>query len=106
MASLKVQTELATTGTRQESVQEQVSLVVTAGAATTTTTAVVFEKPYVNIPLVTGINCRSAAALKSTIRATSVTKVGMDVKMYQVLQADVASATYVVDVTLVGWKQG
>jgi len=65
----------------------------------------VFAKPYVNPPLIMGINSRVATVNKCNIRATDVTTTGMNVSIYQVLGADLASGTYVVDVSLVGWKK-
>ena len=104
MADTQVKINIAALGTREEVLKVKADLVVTAGADTTTTTAVVFDKAFVNIPEVVGVVCVDAAVVKGNISCDTVTATGMNVRLYQVLAADVASATYVVEVILVGWK--
>ena len=104
MADVQTQLQLATLGTREKAVKVAADLVVTAGADTTTTTAVVFDKPFVEIPNVLGVVSVDDAVIKGTVSATNVTKTGMDVNIYQVLAGDVASATYTIDVNLIGWQ--
>lgn len=104
MAHTQAKVNIAALGTREEVVKVKAALVVTAGADTTTTTAVVFDKAFVNIPEVIGVICTAAAVVKGNISCDTVTATGMNVRIYQVLAADVASATYTVEVTLVGWK--
>lgn len=104
MADTQEKLEIATLGTREEVKKIKASLVVTAGADTTTTLAVTFDKPYVNAPEVIGVVSVDATLNKVNVTATDVTKTGMNVNIYQVLSADLASATYVVEVSYVGWK--
>ena len=104
MASTATNLEIATLGTRETVVKEKASLVVTAGADTENTLAVVFADAFVNIPEIIGVITLDTAAGKANFFVTDVTTTGMNVKSYQVLAADLASATYVVEVTMVGWK--
>lgn len=104
MADVQSKLEIATLGTRETVIKVKAAVVVTAGADTTTTTAVVFTKAFVNIPEVIGVVCVDDDVIKGSVSATNITKVGMDVNIYQVLSGDVASATYDVEVTLAGWK--
>jgi len=104
MADTKEKLCIASLGTRQEIIKVKATLAVTQGADTTTTTAVVFDKEYVNIPEIIGVVCTDVAALKGNVAATDITKTGMNVKIYQVLAADVVTGSYVVEVSLVGWK--
>lgn len=100
----EVKLGVAALGTREEVRKVKASVVVTAAADQTDTLAVVFENPYVEIPEIIGVVCVDAAGVKGKWSATDVTKVGMNVNSYKVLDADVAAGTYVVEVTLVGWK--
>jgi len=104
MADTQSKLNVAALGTRETVNKVKATLVVTAGADTTTTTAVVFDKAFVAIPEVIGVVCTDVDVIKGNIAATDVTKTGMNVKIYQVLAGDVASASYTVEVTLVGTK--
>ena len=104
MADTQTKLGVAALGTRETVNKCKATLVVTAGADTTTTTAVVFDKAFVNIPEVIGVLSTDATLVKVNVAATDVTKTGMNVKIYQVLEADLASDSYVVDVIYTGQK--
>jgi hypothetical protein len=101
----EVQIDIATLGTRQEVKKVKATLAVTQGADTTTTLAVTFDNEYVNIPEILGVVCTDAAAIKANFAATDITTTGMNVSAYQVLAADLVTGSYVVEVTLEGWKK-
>lgn len=105
MADTQKKLEIATLGTREEVHKVTASVVVTQGADTTTTLAVTFDNEYVNIPDIIGVVCTDANAVKANFSATDITATGMNVNAYQVLAADLVTATYLVEVTLVGWKK-
>ena len=90
MADVQSQLQLSTLGTKEKAIDIIADLVVTAGADTTTTTAVVFDKPFVNIPKILGVVCTDDDVIKGSVSATNVTITGMDVNIYQVLSGDVA----------------
>ncbi|MCP3683428.1 MAG: hypothetical protein GY861_12140 [bacterium] len=94
---------IATLGTRETAIKVTATLAVTQGADTTTNLAVVFEKPFVNIPDVIGVVCTDVAGIKANFTADTISKTGMNVKAYQVLAADLVTGSYDVEVSLVGW---
>lgn len=104
MADTQVKLDIATLGTRQEVLKVKADVVVTAGAATTSTLAITFDNPFVNIPEIISVISKDSGLTKGNIGAHTVTKTGLTAYIYQVLSADVASATYTVEVTLYGWK--
>ena len=103
MADTQIQLQIASLGTRETIRKAKVDVVVTAGADTTTTTAVVFDKPFVEIPEIIGAVCTDAGVIKGSVSATDITKTGFNANIYQVLSGDVSSDTYSVEVSYVGW---
>ena len=97
------QLRIASLGTREGTIKVSATLVVTQGADTTTTLAVLFDKPYVEIPDIVGVVCTDAAGVKANFAATDITKIGMNVRSYQVLAADLVTGSYIVDVVVNGW---
>ena len=95
---------IATLGTRESVIQVTAAVTVTAGNSALNTLAVTFEKAFVNAPKIVGVTTKVAGLRKAMLSVDSVTTTGMNVNVFQVATADVASGTYNVDVALVGWK--
>jgi len=104
MADTQKKLPVAALGARETVNKASVTVAVTAGNDTTTTVAVVFDKSFVNIPDIIGVVCTDLGAIKGNYAATAITKTGMNVSIYQVLTADVATASYTVEVTYTGQK--
>ena len=104
MADFEAQLEIAPLGTREKVIKVSIDVAVTQGDDTTTTVEHTFDKPFVNIPkVIGGAHCTDLAALESTMLVTDITKTTIDVSMYQVLEANLVTGTYVVEVDVVGW---
>ena len=104
MADTQIKLGVAALGTRETVNKVKATMAVTAGADTTTTTAVVFEKAFVETPEVIGVVSVDADLVKVNVSATDVTKTGMNVNIYQVLAADLATGSYSVEVIYTGQK--
>ncbi len=104
MADTQTKLDIATLGTRETVIKVKATVVVVSGPDTTSTIAVVFDKPFVQIPEVIGVVSVDPLLVKIFVSATAVTTTGMDVNIYQILAAELGSGSFVVEVTLVGWK--
>lgn len=104
MADTQIKLPVAALGTRETVLKVKADVVVTAADDNTSTLAVNFDKSFVNAPEVIGVTSVDAAVVKGVLSVDTVTATGMNVNIHQYLTAEVASGTYTVEVTLVGWK--
>jgi hypothetical protein len=98
------QLSIAPLGTREQIRKVTATIAVTDTADTVHTVAVVFEKPFVQIPeAISAINV-DGLGKKGSCSVDSITKTGMNVNIYQALAGAIATGDVEVEVSLVGWR--